>query len=66
MAAGSAGAPPASADVNGDGVVNVADVTAVLGLIAAGKTDTAADLNGDGRVDIADVILLLKQIGGKE
>jgi hypothetical protein len=57
---------PASSDVNGDSAVNMADVTALQALIAAGSTDTAVDLNGDGRVDIADIILLLKQIGGKE
>ena len=53
-------------DVNGDGVVNITDVTQ---LISAALTDDYsvididnADLNGDGEVNITDVTLLINLI----
>lgn len=55
---------PVEADVNGDGKVDMADVTAMQGIIAAGTNDAVADLNGDGRVDVADLIKLLKKMEG--
>jgi hypothetical protein len=44
-------------DVNGDGTVNVADVTELANLVAAGNPPAAAvgDINGDTFVDEADV-----------
>ena len=42
-------------DVNGDGVVNVADIVAAISLIKAESYMKIADLNGDGKVDEADV-----------
>ena len=46
-------------DVNGDGEVNIADVNAVIDIIAGGAADAdtryRADVNGDGEVNIADI-----------
>ena len=44
-------------DVNGDGTVNTADVTALVNYLHGSGTvnETAADVNRDGVVDIADV-----------
>jgi len=47
----------AGPDLNGDGVVDGADLGALLG--AWGSTDSAADLNADGVVDGADLGALL-------
>lgn len=51
-------------DVNGDGTVNVADVTALVNVIAGAQTSTAADINGDGTVNVADVTALVNLIAG--
>ena len=53
-----AGRPPVSGDLDGDGVVNGAD----LGMMLAdweGGASSRADLNGDGRVDGLDLGVLL-------
>lgn len=43
-------------DVNGDGVVNISDVNALIGMILSGAAPTpAADVNHDGSINIADV-----------
>jgi peptidoglycan hydrolase-like protein with peptidoglycan-binding domain len=46
-------------DTNGDGKVDIADVTAIINKInnapPASFDATAADVNGDGKIDIADV-----------
>ncbi len=53
-------------DVNGDGVVNVADINAVVNIILGGKTSPEivkrADVNGDGMINISDVNLLISII----
>jgi len=46
-------------DLNGDGVVDTADLGILLA--AFGSSDAVADLNGDGIVDTADLGLLLSQ-----
>lgn len=53
--------PPAGkiGDANGDGKVDIADVTYILGVMASGGKEAAADINGDGKVDIADVTNVL-------
>ena len=57
------------ADVNGDGIVDVADITAVITAMASstepqsgtapnpqsGTAPNPADVNGDGQVDVADI-----------
>lgn len=56
------------ADVNGDGVVNSADVVAVYSYTekgdASGFTLDAADVNGDGTVNAADVVAIYTAIAG--
>ena len=48
-------------DVNGDGVVDVADITAIISVMAnmadpqSGSAPNPADVNGDGSVDVADI-----------
>ena len=45
-------------DVNGDKAVDVADISAVIVVMAgngSGSLVTAADVNGDGTVDVADI-----------
>ncbi|MCB9839099.1 MAG: hypothetical protein H6813_07150 [Phycisphaeraceae bacterium] len=52
---------PCSADLNGDGVVDTADLGVLLG--AFGTNDAQADLNDDGMVDTADLGILLGEFG---
>jgi len=52
---------PCPADLNGDGVVDGADLGALLN--AWGTNDPAADLSGDGVVDGADLGILLNAWG---
>ena len=53
-------------DVNGDGRINMADVTTIINANAKGEYKAQADINSDGIVDIKDVELLLNVILGKE
>ncbi|MBQ9170374.1 MAG: hypothetical protein IJ148_06070 [Bacteroidaceae bacterium] len=46
-------------DLNQDGTVDIADVVAVLNIMASDSDTPAADVNGDGAVDIADVVAIL-------
>ena len=50
--------PTLTADVNGDGVVNILDLVVVAG--ALGKTEP--DVNGDGVVNILDLIAVAAQL----
>ena len=55
-------------DVNGDGVVDVADVSAVVSVMAGDVTGTTvarADVNGDGTVDVADISNIISIMAGK-
>ena len=56
-------------DANGDGVVNVSDVTAVINKIL-GKdpqpfNEAAADVKADGIIDVSDVTAIINIILGK-
>ena len=42
-------------DVNGDKVVDVADISAVISIMALDSNDPKADVNGDKIVDVADI-----------
>ena len=42
-------------DVNGDGMVDVADISAVISIMAEDSNDPKGDMNGDGSVDVADI-----------
>jgi hypothetical protein len=50
------------ADVNGDGLVSAADVSAVIG--ALGTSNPLADADGNGTVDAADVAITQQSIFG--
>ena len=54
------------ADVNGDGAVNAADVTAIYNVILSGDASyqNAADVNNDGSVNAADVTAVYNIILG--
>ncbi len=54
-------------DVNGDGSVNISDVTALVNIILGKGTDEngTADVNNDGSVNISDVTALVNIILGK-
>ena len=55
-------APQLAADVNGDGIVNILDLTAVSGQFGkAGKNN--ADVNGDGQVNIQDLVMVAGAFG---
>ena len=56
----------ADGDLNGDGQMNISDVTALVNMVL-GKTakTAAADVNGDGEVNISDVTALVNMILGK-
>ena len=48
-------------DVNGDDIIDDADLLQVL--FAFGSSDPQADLNGDGTVDDADLLTVLFNFG---
>ncbi len=55
-------APQLAADVNGDGIVNILDLTAVSGKF--GETgEIPADVNGDGQVNIQDLVMVAGAFG---
>ena len=49
-------------DVNGDGVVDVADIATVISVMAKGNNDLSADVNGDGVVDVADIATIISEM----
>ena len=51
--------PGVEGDLNGDGVVNIADAVTVLDIMAAGEYDPKADLTKDQQVNIADFVSIL-------
>ena len=51
-------------DVDGDGIIGIADITALIDYRLYGETNNefyfeSADLNGNGRIDIADISTLI-------
>ncbi len=52
---------PCPADVTGDGVIDLADLNAVLG--AFGQASDSGDANGDGSVDMNDLNIVLGAFG---
>lgn len=55
--------PDITADVNGDGVVNVQDLVLVSSRLEE-TGENAADVNGDGVVNIQDLVLVAGELGG--
>ncbi len=55
-------------DVNGDHVVDVADISAVITSMVSGKYAPEADVNNDGAIDVADIssIISIMAAGGSE
>lgn len=55
-------------DVNGDGLVNIADVVCLINYILTGDETNIilanADLNGDGSINISDAVALVNIILG--
>ena len=51
-------------DTNGDGILNVLDVVAMVNLVLSGGYDEIADLNSDGTLNVLDVVLLVGIILG--
>jgi len=60
-----AATPPCPGDVNGDGMVDLADLAVLLAHFGmdSGATLLNGDLDGNGSVDLADLALLLAQFG---
>lgn len=59
-----AGAPSASGDLNGDGKVNITDLSVLLSHWGRpGVTVAQGDLNGDGKVNVVDLSILLSHWG---
>ena len=54
----------ATGDINGDGEVNVSDVTALINKILGSSTysDASCDINGDGEINVSDVTALINMI----
>ena len=61
---------PSTGDLNGDGEINVSDVTSLINLILGhlqSKLSTSqADVNGDGQLNVNDVTALINMILGKD
>ncbi len=57
-----AAVPPEASDLNGDGVINLTDLSILLSSFNK-TTTTKADINGDGKVTITDLSLLLSNYG---
>ena len=53
-------------DVNGDGAVNVADISAIIDVMAGTNVSgsAAADVNGDGAVNVADISAVISIMAG--
>ena len=49
-------------DVNGDGLINLEDVTELIDILLLGDSVDSADIDGDGRITIADVTELIDMI----
>jgi len=57
--------PKMKGDVNGDGAVNVADISAIIDVMAGLTTSTMADVNGDDNVNVADISSVIDIMAGK-
>lgn len=53
-------------DVNGDGHINMSDVTEIIDTSIKGEYNSKADVNSDGKVDIDDANKVINHIIGKE
>lgn len=53
-------------DVNGDGAIDVADISNIISIMADGTNDPKGDVNGDGAVDVADISNVISIMAGGE
>jgi hypothetical protein len=53
-------------DVNGDGAVDVADISNIISIMADGSNNPKGDVNGDGAVDVADISNVISIMAGGE
>ena len=51
-------------DVNGDGAVDVADISTIISVMAGASASGTADVNGDGTVDVADIAAVITIMAG--
>ena len=56
---------PTKGDVNGDGAVNVADISAIISVMAGTEAYENADVNGDGSVNVADISNVISIMAGE-
>ena len=52
-------------DLNGDGEVNITDVTTMIDMVLNGGYVASGDMNGDGEVNITDVTVLIDVLLGQ-
>lgn len=52
-------------DVDGDGAININDLTDLIGMLLNGNMPAWADINGDGLTDIDDITYLIDIVLGK-
>ena len=52
-------------DVNDDGAIDVADIAAVIDVMAKGTNESVADVNDDKAVDVADIGTIIDIMAGK-
>ena len=66
MDGGDTGGCEVNGDENGDGIINVLDVVAIVGAIVGNTTDTleCADMNGDGTINVLDIVQIVGIIVG--
>ena len=59
---------PVKGDVNGDSSVDVADIAAIITVMASEATPggSPADVNGDGSVDVADIAAVISIMAGDD
>ena len=54
-----------SGDINGDGILNVLDVVALVNLVLSGNSyNEVADLNSDGTLNVLDIVALVNLVLG--
>ena len=57
--------PPVAADIDGDGMVDIADLVRVASAFGDTGENLAADVNADGVVDIADLVAVAGAFGNE-
>ena len=53
-------------DLNGDGKIDSADVSAVADMIASSGTGAVADYDGDGKVRLTDLVNWARKVSGEQ